>query len=311
MASDEYEMSDPYTIGGATGAYAVPSPYHTECEWTIISAVALGSFTVSTGSTPGAPTEVNVPASVGPTTLFSGAGILQSILVTATGAANLTFQDSSGNIIAEVLSTATVGQPILVNEAFNVSLVANNSATTPVVTVTYAPMAPPENYAIFAMGAKNPSQPNLSRFGVSSVNSFGSIATSSPDSNNALPSFVGALTQSSPFVPYVGVDFMPLPSPSFVYLQTSTPANTIVLVTVQFRRKLDRVIPEKPRGKPSTHSHVKGRRDHRTMMEGFASQYPEEGIAYHHVGPPSPRPTPPPQLQPTNNSHRGVSRYRG
>ena len=42
--SDDYEISDPYTIGGATGLYTVRSPYNTECEWSIISVTGLGSL---------------------------------------------------------------------------------------------------------------------------------------------------------------------------------------------------------------------------------------------------------------------------
>ena len=170
LSSDEYETSDPLTMGGATGNYAIPSPYHTECEWRIISAVGIGTLA----------------------------------------------------------STAT-----------------------------------------FAVGSKVPKQPSLSSTG---ADSFGNQITSGPDNNNALQSFVGAVTATTPFIPY-NTDYMPLPSPAFVYLTTTVPASTELLITIQFRRKLDRVIPEKPRAKPHTHSHVGSRRGYRTMMEGFAAQY--------------------------------------
>lgn len=87
------------------------------------------------------PVETQVPATAGSVTIFTGKGQLISAVVTATGTTTLTFQDGAGNIIGEVLSTATVGQEIIFNAGFNVSLVANKSATTPVVTVTYLPDA--------------------------------------------------------------------------------------------------------------------------------------------------------------------------
>lgn len=210
--NDEYEVSDPLTIGGATGQYVVPSPYHTECEWAIISATGIGTLA---------------------------------------------------------------------------------SAAT------------------FAIGSKNPNQPTLSTTG---TDKFGSLGTSGPDNNNALPSYVGAVTSQASFITFGGDNYMPLPSPAFVYLTVTTPATTEILVTLQFRRKLDRVIPDKPRQKPHTHTHVKGRREYRGMVAGFAAQYPEEGIPYEHQ-----------QLQPqdtgmarrgvfplgpTDTSHRGVGRNR-
>ena len=192
---DDYEISDPLTIGGITGQYAVPSPWHTECEWCIVSALALGTLA----------------------------------------------------------STAT-----------------------------------------YAVGSKNPKQPTLSSTG---ADKFGNVITSSPDNNNGLQSYVGAVTSTAPMVTYGGDNYMPLPSPAYVYLQTTTPASSEVLVTLQFRRLLDRVIPDKPRQKPHTHTHVKGRREYRGMVAGFAAQYPEEGIPYEHQ-----------QLQPqdTGMARRGV-----
>lgn len=178
--NDEYETSDPITIGGATGQYYAPSPYHTECEWCIISAVGIGSLASS---------------------------------------------------------------------------------------------------ATFAIGSKNPNQPSLSATG---ADKFGSAITSGPDSNNGLQSYPGALTATAPMVTYGGDNYMPLPSPAFVYLTTLTPATTEVLVTIQFRRKLDRVIPEKPRQKPHTHTHVVGRGQARRMSAGFDAKYGEEGVPYEH-----------------------------
>jgi hypothetical protein len=195
--NDEYETSDPLTVGGATGQYAIPSPYHTECEWAMISVVGIGSLA----------------------------------------------------------STAT-----------------------------------------FAVGTKSPKQQTLSATG---ADSFGNILTSGADNNNALPSFVGALTATAPFVTYGGDNYMPMPSPSFVFVTTTTPASTEVLVTVQFRRKLDRVLPDLPRVKPHTHSHVGSRRGYRTQNEGFASKYERDGVPYQHEQIPV--------TQDTGEGRRGVS----
>jgi len=209
--SDEYEISDPLTIGGATGNYVVPSPYHTECEWAVISALATGTLA---------------------------------------------------------------------------------SAAT------------------FAIGSKNPKQPTISSTG---GDSFGNVLTSGPDNNNALQSYVGALTSTAPYVTFGGDNYMPLPSPSYVYLTTTTPASSEVLVTIQFRRKLDRAIPDKPRNKPQTHGHVGSRRGYRTFMEGYAAQYPEEGQPYQHEQIPITQDTIEQRrgvapLGPTTITHRGVNK---
>lgn len=211
MIDDEYETSDPLTAGGGTGKYVVPSPYHTECEWALISTCALGTLA----------------------------------------------------------STAT-----------------------------------------YAVGSKNPNQPSLSSTG---TDSFGNVITSSPDNNNALQSYVGALTATAPFVTYGGDNYMPLPSPAYVYITTTVPASSEVLVTIQFRRKLDRVIPDKPRQKPQSHSHVGSHRGHRTMMQGFADQYPEEGIPYKHEAIPLTQDTAMQRrmvspLQPTQTQHKRVGK---
>jgi hypothetical protein len=180
MASDEYEISDPMTIGGATGQYNVPSPYHTECEWSIISAIALGTL-------------------------------------------------------------ATTANFVICSKTRQPALQANGS------------------------------------------DSFGAAA-SGVDSNNALPAYVGALTATAPMITYGGDNYMPLPSPALVNATITVPATSEVLITLQFRRKLDREIPEKPRSKPHTHSHVAPRREHRSMMLRFSDRYPEEGIPYSHEG---------------------------
>lgn len=210
--NDEYETSDPLTMGGATGSYVIPSPYHTECEWCIISALAVGTL-ASTGT--------------------------------------------------------------------------------------------------YAVGSKNPAQPTLT-----GSSAFGGLLTSGMDNNNALQSYPGALTAAAPFVTYGGDNYMPLPSPAYVYCTVTAPAATAVLVTVQFRRKLDRVIPDKPRQKPQTHSHTGSRAGRRSMMAGFAAQYPEEGRPYQHEQIPVSQDTAVGKrgvmpLGPTNITHRGVVKKDG
>lgn len=182
LSSDQYEYSGPYTIGGATGIYAQKTPWNTECEWGIISALAVGTL----GST-----------------------------------------------------------------------------------------------ATYALGSQNPAQPTLS-----SSSSF-ALTTASTDTMNSLQSYVGALTSQAPFITYAGDDYVALGPPHYIYLSTNTPNSTAVLVTIQFRRKLIRYIPDIPRPKPHTHM-VPSRRALRSlpaqspMVAGFAAQYPQEGVAYQH-----------------------------
>ena len=315
---DQYELSDPYTIGGATGVYSVPSPYHTECEWAIISALATGTFGFVAGSlgSEEAPANFNVPASAGPTTLMTGGGQLQSFVVTAAGTTNLTFQDAAGNVIATVVQPGTVGQEIQLNADFATSLVANNAATTPAGIANVLKSAVPATAgslamtATFAIGSKNSGPPKLSATG---ADLFGSGAGGA-DNNNALPNYVGALTQQAPFVTFGGDNFMPLPSPAFVYAQTTTPASTEVLLTVVFRRKLLRTIPDKPRQKPHTHTHVQSRRGERTFYSGFEEQYQRPGgPAYEHEIVPVTQDTASLRrgvfpLGPTGITHRGVGK---
>jgi hypothetical protein len=186
LSSDQYEISDPFTIGGPTGTYQMESPWNTESEWAIISALAVGTL-----------------------------------------------------------------------------------ATT----------------ATYAIGSKNQQQALLS-----GASSFGPI-TAGRDNNNALPSFVGALTAQAPFVPYTA-EYMPLGSPTNIYLVTSTPAASTVLITVLFRRKLARYIPDKPRQQPHTHTHPQSRMHQRklaaqsTMVAGYEEQYPVAGgKPYSHADP--------------------------
>lgn len=183
LNSDQYETSDPFTVGGASGNYQISSPWNTECEWAIASALGVGTLA----------------------------------------------------------STAT-----------------------------------------FVIGSRNPQLPTLA-----STYSFGNITTTGRDASNPLEGYVGALTSQAPLITY-DAQFMPLPSPATIYLVTSTPATTAVFLTVMFRRKLTRYIPEKPRQHPHTHS-IPSRSQLRrmpaqsTMVAGYEDQYPRPGgPAYHH-----------------------------
>jgi hypothetical protein len=163
------------------------------------------------------------------------------------------------------------------------------------------------------VGSKNPTQPTLTG---AAGNSFGNVITSSPDNNNALQSYPGALTATAPMMTYGGDNYMPLPSPSFVYCTVTAPAASGIFVTIQFRRKLDRAIPELPRVKPQTHGPVTARRGYRTMMEGYAAQYPTEGAPYQHETIPLTQDTSMNKrgvspLQPTTVTHRGVGGTNG
>lgn len=306
MSEAGYEISDPITLGGASGQYTYRSPWNTECEWAIISAVGLGTFGASN------PAFINhdVPQEVGPVTLFAGSGILFSAVVTAAGTSSLTFQDGASNIIGEIPSSAVVGTQISFNNAiFMFALRANTLVTTPEVTVSYQENGSSAAPATFVIGSKNAKQPTLSATG---VDSFGSTITSSPDSNNGLPSYVGVLTANTPFMTYSGDTYMPLPAPADIYLSTSTPAQTEVLVTIQFRRSLDHIIPETPRARPSTHSQPLPRKGSRTFVEGFAARSDLASEPYHHQ-PLSAQETGETvgrfgRLGPTNIKHRGVAK---
>lgn len=208
MCETTYEMSDPYTVGGATGVYLIPSPYHTECEWVLISGVYVGTMA------------------------------------------------SQGT---------------------------------------------------FVVMSKNPNPPTLSSTGANVFGLSGNI------DSNPLEAYVGSLTSQASFVTFDTSNWMPLASPTNVYAQVTAAASSGVLITVRFRRSLDRVIPEKPRQKPHTHAQQQpGRREHRRMSAGFAAQYPEEGQAYQHIALP-PQDTAVAKrgglpLGPTDITHRGVGK---
>ena len=279
LDSDPYEYSDPYTIGGATGNYSLFSPYNTEAEWAIIAATGLGTFgfVAPTLATEEAPANFNVPASAGPTTLFTGPGVLQNAVVTAVGTTNLTFQDAAGNVIATVVQPGTVGQELPFSAEFVTSLVANNAATTPVVTVSIlkygaaATLGTNPSSAIFVVGARNPSQPTLSTTGADVFSKAGN------KDGNQLSSYVGALTQQAPFITF-SPEWMPLQGNTGIFLNVATPTTTEVLVTLMLRRKLEFLIPTIEARKPHAHTPLSAR-NARTFMAGFA-----EGM--HRIGMP-------------------------
>jgi len=257
LDSDEYEYSDPYTIGGATGTYQLFSPWNTECEWAIVSALAHGTF----GFVAPSFQDFAVPATAGAVTLVTGQGELLSAVVTAAGTTNLTFQDAAGNIIAEVVQPGTVGQELPLNASFTTSLVANKATTTPAVTVSVQMTGTPASIGDFVIGARNPSQLVMSPAG---ADKFG---LSGFKDGNPLSSYVGSLTQQAPFITYAP-QFVPLQGNTGLFLQTSTPASTEVLVTLMLRRKLEFLIPTVEYRKPHTHTPLSAR-GARTFMAGF------------------------------------------
>ena len=199
LNSDQYEFSDPFTIGGATGMYAVSSPWNTECEWALVSALGIGTLATTA-------------------TYFIGSR-------------------NSG-----------------------VRVLANN-----------------DSFALNTQGR---------------------------DSANYVEGYPGALTSQAPFITYEA-QWCPLPSPATIYLATSTPATTTLFITVLFRRKLARYIPDKPRQKPHNHAtipHGPLRRmpAESTMVAGYESQYPRPGDKpYRHNVVPS-------EVQDTAVAKRGI-----
>lgn len=278
LESDTYEYSDPFTIGGATGQYQIASPYNTECEWSIVSATAVGTFgfVAPTASTEESFQEANVPATAGNVTLFTGAGELLSAVVTAAGTTNLNFTDGAGNTIATVVQPGTVGQELQFNASFSTSLVAQKATTTPVVTVsvlmagTVGSLGTLASTATYVIGARNSSQPTLSATGADKFSVFGG------KDGNPLQSYVGALTQQAPCITYQS-EFMPLQGNAGLFLMTNTPSSTEILVTVMFRRRLERYIQEIPQLKPHTHVPLSGRMA-RTFMQGFADDSKRMGV---------------------------------
>jgi hypothetical protein len=105
----------------------------------VIDNYATGSMTTAPEVVGEAPITVSVPATAGNITLFTGEGVINSIVVTTTGAAALNFQDGAGNIIAIVPGGSAAGFDLSGPFGFGTSLVAQKSATTPVVTVNYTP----------------------------------------------------------------------------------------------------------------------------------------------------------------------------
>ena len=163
--------------------------------------IYIQGFTLSSdfASTSNVLTETSVPATIGSITLYTGPGELIEATVTATGSATLTFQDGAGNVIAEVTSAATVGQTIQFNAAFGTSLVANKSASTPAVTVTYTPLNTASgNAATTAILSGVKDGPFYYRF-TATTNMGGQMNVSFPDPKGiAAQSRGGAITMTVP-----------------------------------------------------------------------------------------------------------------
>ena len=141
---ENYATGQTTLTGGATVAAAVVlknAPNWKLNQWPGANQfyLCIRSFSLTSQNISTAPTEVSVPATAGNITLFTGPGTLQSIEVTTTGASALNFQDGAGNIIATIPGGSAAGFVLSGNFGFQTSLVAQKSATTPVVTASYTP----------------------------------------------------------------------------------------------------------------------------------------------------------------------------
>jgi hypothetical protein len=126
----------------------------------------------------------------------------------------------------------------------------------------------------FAVGSGQ-TQPTL--FVQGTQDKFGSVASGGRDSFNGLPSYVGQLQTSNPLVTFPTI-WQPISMPPIIYATVTVNSQSEVLVTVQFRRLLLRLVPDKPRQRPSTHSHPQSRGSFRRlaamspMASGFESR---------------------------------------
>jgi len=115
--------------------------------------------------------------------------------------------------------------------------------------------------ASYVVGSKNPIQANLG-FANADV-----LAPAGYSDNNPLQSYVGSLTTQAPTVTYTDA-YMPLAGNGTVYLRVVS-ASGEALITIRFRRKLEKWIPTiQPLPKPSTHTPLSAR-NARTFMQGF------------------------------------------
>ncbi len=103
---------------------------------------------------------------------------------------------------------------------------------------------------------------------------------------NALEGIEG-FVQSTTYVAYQ--EWIPLGRNGYIYMNTNVGASDTLLVNIYFRRSLQVYIPDMPRARPHTHTHVQSRRPIRMLhalsqqTSGFAAQYPPTGDgAYQH-----------------------------
>jgi hypothetical protein len=123
----------------------------------------------------------------------------------------------------------------------------------------------------FVVMSKNPTPATLGFAGADSL----ALQSGGMD-NNPLNAYVGALTTQAPFVTYQE-EFMPLAGNGMVFLRVTAAGSNEVLVTIRFRRKLERYIQEIPAQKPHTHVPLSAR-NARTFMQGFRDDSKRMGV---------------------------------
>ena len=135
---------------------------------------------------------------------------------------------------------------------------------------------------VIAVSASNNNLANLA----TAIPTFG-LQSNGADSNAFEGYFIQCTTTG--FMPFEY--WLPLGrGASITASVNATSGNTYAIIC--FRRKLDRVIPDKPRQKPHSHTPL-SRRALRAlpaqsqMAAGFEAQYPHDGVPYQHVGIPA------------------------
>lgn len=140
----------------------------------------------------------------------------------------------------------------------------------------------PGNFLIsYSPGANLPATNGTASYGLNS----------SGGESNAIDGIFGLLTTSDIYVP--SLVWQPLPSPGDLYAQITASANQSLFVSVAFRRKLARYIPDMP-VPVSPHRPIVLRQNRRTMMAGFEkARYPDYATGYEHPAFSVPEPSQP------------------
>jgi hypothetical protein len=106
------------------------------------------------------------------------------------------------------------------------------------------------------------------------------LASTGGDSNPIEGLLINASTNSSKQPPLF---WQPLGRGINLYVAITAQATFATFISIAFRRKLNRYIPEPPIRKPNTHSHPTSRRGNRTFQEGFEAQYPHEDYVHEEI----------------------------